>query len=227
MGAMAHQITSLIIAYSAVYSDADQRKHQSSASLAFVMGIHRWLVNSPHKGLVTRNLFHLMTSSWDKLDRIIATQYSVTSVTSRKCNFLYFYLHFRDVSFYWSVWQVSIGSNNDFPLKGDRPLTKPVVIPMMRSSPHIFVTWPELIKLVFIYWAMEQNENRFCDVEEKPHYFAMQHCSDVMWAPWRLKSPDTQLFIQGQQQRTLSELHLTGLCLVNRWPIPSQRVSNG
>ena len=41
MGAMASQITSLTIVYSTVYSDADQRKHQSSASLAFVRGIHR------------------------------------------------------------------------------------------------------------------------------------------------------------------------------------------
>ena len=35
MGAMASQITSLTIAYSTVYSGADLRKHQSSASLAF------------------------------------------------------------------------------------------------------------------------------------------------------------------------------------------------
>ena len=41
MGAIASQITSLTIVYSTVYSDADQRKHQSSASLAFVRGIHR------------------------------------------------------------------------------------------------------------------------------------------------------------------------------------------
>ena len=54
MGAMASQITSLTIVYSTVYSDADQRKHQSSASLAFVQGIHRGLVNSPHKWPVTR-----------------------------------------------------------------------------------------------------------------------------------------------------------------------------
>ena len=38
-------------------SGADQRKHQSSASLAFVKGIHRWPVNSPHKGPVTRKMF--------------------------------------------------------------------------------------------------------------------------------------------------------------------------
>ena len=41
MGAMTSQITSLTIVYSAVYSGADQRKHQSSASLAFVRGIPR------------------------------------------------------------------------------------------------------------------------------------------------------------------------------------------
>ena len=41
MTTMASQITSLKVVYSAVYSDADQRKHQGSASLAFVWGIHR------------------------------------------------------------------------------------------------------------------------------------------------------------------------------------------
>ena len=47
MCAMASQITSLTIVYSTVYSGADQRKHQSSALLAFVRGIHRWPVNFP------------------------------------------------------------------------------------------------------------------------------------------------------------------------------------
>ena len=57
MSFMASQITSLTIAYLAFYSDADQRKHQSSASLAFVRGIHRGPVNSPHKWPVTRKMF--------------------------------------------------------------------------------------------------------------------------------------------------------------------------
>ena len=57
MGAIASQITSLTIVYSIVYSDADQRKHQSSASLAFVRGIHRGPVNYPHKWPVTRKMF--------------------------------------------------------------------------------------------------------------------------------------------------------------------------
>ena len=57
MGTIASQITSLTIVYSTVYSDADQRKYQSSASLAFVRGIHRRPVNSPHKWPVTRIMF--------------------------------------------------------------------------------------------------------------------------------------------------------------------------
>ena len=57
MGGIASQITSLMIVYSTVYSDADQRKHQSSASLAFVREIHRGPVNSPHKWPVPRKLF--------------------------------------------------------------------------------------------------------------------------------------------------------------------------
>ena len=57
MSAIASQITSLVIVYSTVYSDADLRKHQSSASLAFVRRIHRGPVNSPHKWPVTRKMF--------------------------------------------------------------------------------------------------------------------------------------------------------------------------
>ena len=57
MGVIASQITSLTIVSSIVYSDADQRKHQSSVSLAFVRGIHRGPVNSPHKWPVTRKMF--------------------------------------------------------------------------------------------------------------------------------------------------------------------------
>ena len=57
MGAIASQITSLTIVFSIFYIDADQRKHQSSASLAFVRGIHRRPVNSPHKWPVMWKMF--------------------------------------------------------------------------------------------------------------------------------------------------------------------------
>ena len=74
MGEMASQITSITIVYSTVYSDADQRKHQSSASLAFVRGIHRGLVNSLHKWPVTQKMFPfhyvimwLLQMSWQQI----------------------------------------------------------------------------------------------------------------------------------------------------------------
>ena len=51
------QITSLTVVYSIVYSGVNQRKHQSSASLAFVREIHRGPVNFPHKWPVTRKMF--------------------------------------------------------------------------------------------------------------------------------------------------------------------------
>ena len=70
MSAMASQITSITIVYSTVYSGADQRKHQSSASLAFVWGIHCWPVNAPHKWPITRQMFpfdDVIMNSWHLL----------------------------------------------------------------------------------------------------------------------------------------------------------------
>ena len=49
MSTLASQIASLTIVNSIIYL--------SSASLALVRGIHRWAVNSPHKGPVTRKMF--------------------------------------------------------------------------------------------------------------------------------------------------------------------------
>ena len=73
MSLMASQINSLTIVYSAVNSGADQRKHQSSASLLFMRGIPREPVNSPHNLPVTRKMFpfddvimlwYFQTNSW-------------------------------------------------------------------------------------------------------------------------------------------------------------------
>ena len=67
LSAIASQITGVSIVYPTVCSGADQRKLRSSASLAFVKGIYRWLLNFPHQGPVTRKCSHLMTSSWHVL----------------------------------------------------------------------------------------------------------------------------------------------------------------
>ena len=57
MNWMASQITGGSTVCSNFCSGVDQRKHQSSASLVFVMEIHRWPVNSPRKGPITRKMF--------------------------------------------------------------------------------------------------------------------------------------------------------------------------
>ena len=75
MSAMASQIASLTIVCAAVYPGADQKRLQSSASSAFVRGIHQWPVNSPHKGPVTRKMF--------PFDDVIMTTLSKTLLVKR------------------------------------------------------------------------------------------------------------------------------------------------
>ena len=86
MGANASQITSLTIVYSTVYSGADQRKHQSPASLDFVRRIHRRPVNSPHKWPVTRKMF--------PFDDVIMNSMSVSAIvtqsTARRVSLVWF-----------------------------------------------------------------------------------------------------------------------------------------
>ena len=63
MSALASQITGIAIVCSTVCSGLDERNHQSSASLAFVRGMHLWPMDYPHKGPGHGKCFHLMTSS--------------------------------------------------------------------------------------------------------------------------------------------------------------------
>ena len=80
MGAIASQITSLTIVYSIVYSGADQRKHQSSASLVFMRGIHRRPVNSPHKWPVTQKIF-----PFDDVIMYTTVQPKIAQSTTKHC----------------------------------------------------------------------------------------------------------------------------------------------
>ena len=77
MSTMASQITSPTIVYSTVHSGTDERKHQSSVSLAFVRGIHRWLVNSLHKGPVTQKMFPFDDIIMQKGHFIMATMIGI------------------------------------------------------------------------------------------------------------------------------------------------------
>ena len=83
MSAIASQITSLTVVYSTVYWGADQRKHQSSALLAFVWGIHRdrWIPRT--KGQLRGKCFHLMTSSCKPLSEAKVIQFTDTHASLR------------------------------------------------------------------------------------------------------------------------------------------------
>ena len=59
MSAMASQITGVSIVCSKICLSADQKKHTNSVLLAFVRGIPRWQVDSPHKGPITRKMFSI------------------------------------------------------------------------------------------------------------------------------------------------------------------------
>ena len=80
MDSIASQITSLTIVFSAVYSGADQRKHQSSASLAFVWGFDRGLVNSPQKWPVTRKIFPFDDVSMNVLSLVADRLYALEKI---------------------------------------------------------------------------------------------------------------------------------------------------
>ena len=134
MGAIASQITSLTIVFSTVYSDADQRKYQSSASLAFVQGIHRGPVNSPHKWPVTRKMFpfddvimdRLADSCvfcfwlhWCHMDVILSqiTGNSTVCSTDRSSNDKwngYICIYHNSVKLHGALWGESIGERCGF-----------------------------------------------------------------------------------------------------------------
>ena len=90
---MSSQIIILSLVYSTVCSGAYQRKHQSFASLAFVHGIHRWTVNSPHKWPVTRKMF-----PFDDVIMILSTGtmgINFSEISANKWNFSSKKMHFK------------------------------------------------------------------------------------------------------------------------------------
>ena len=103
MGEITSQVTSLSSVYSTLYSDADQRKYQSSASLAFVWGIHRGPVNSPHKRPVTRKM-----SPFDDVIMFWFYWYATTTgmiMLCKSCSICSIPLVFGHCSFVNKEWQ--------------------------------------------------------------------------------------------------------------------------
>ena len=87
MSVTASQITSVSIVCSTVGSGTDQRKYKSSASLAFAQGIHRWPVNSLHKGPVTQKMFtfdDVIMWYQHKRIRLVITRVTCHTIISRQ-----------------------------------------------------------------------------------------------------------------------------------------------
>ena len=97
MRAIVSQIPGVSTVYSIVCSGADQRKHQSSASLTFVTGFHWSPVNSPHKGPVTQKMY--------PFDDVIMERFVINSMWIHNCSSIILYLTYKgcwtDLSMTW------------------------------------------------------------------------------------------------------------------------------
>ena len=87
-----------------LYSDADQRKHQSSASLAFVRGIHRdrWIPRT--KGQLRGKCFHLMTSSCIEIFWHLDTRANISFLSFVNCVFIHGTIIFYFLELYFTHW---------------------------------------------------------------------------------------------------------------------------
>ena len=86
-----HKVSTLCLT---VCWGADQRKHQSSASLAFVRGIHRAPVDSPHKVAATRKKFPFYDVIMKR--HMSSSLYLSTQSVSDKC----FVIIFNPISYF-------------------------------------------------------------------------------------------------------------------------------
>ena len=149
MDAIASQISSLTIVYSTVYSDADQRKHQSFASLAFVWGIHRGPVNSPHKWPITRKMFPfddvIMTEAiWPDFEIDILPYFHFLP---RKCNWSYMHCSshrglFNDGLIH--IRQADAGQMVSFRGSGGSDVRKLILLCKLITC----IVWPRLISKI-------------------------------------------------------------------------------
>ena len=159
MGAMASQITGRTIIYSTVYSGTDQRKHQSSSSLAFVWGIHWWPVNSPHKWPVTRKMFPLHDVIMHQLNFVMVWYRSIVPI----------YLHVSIICNKHTLIARFMGTTWD-PSGAERTQVGSVLAPWTLLSGYITAT-------LYIKHCKSFSKNKF----ESIHHFMLV----MIYCPWR------------------------------------------
>ena len=126
-------------------TDADQRKHQSWESLVFLRGIHRWLVDSPHKDQWRSAL--MFSLIWWPGD------------SPHKGSLMQKMFSFDDVIMHWPLvdvavilncsqvnateacwWDVDIGSGNGLVPSGNKPLPEPILTQISVAIWHLQAT---------------------------------------------------------------------------------------
>ena len=149
MTMLASQISSLPVVCSIVYSDVNQRKHQSSASLAFVREIHRGPVNFLHKWPVTRKMFPFddvimrwttcYTSCPTKLPKLLLFCRIFSNVISQiKIDALWFEFHWNlSPQVHFTMPQCQLGTKQATSHYMDQYLPNLLM--------HVFVTQPQCI----------------------------------------------------------------------------------
>ena len=139
--------TSLTVVYSIVYSGVNQRKHQSSASLAFVREIHRGPVNFPHKWPVTRKMF--------PFDDVIMIFMGYTIHVLRYEFRWRLLLHLLLANDYHDLWHI-------FP-ENSLMITTVLHAVVMKSDKHITSFWPRIVQVtkIQLWVALYVSTNNF------------------------------------------------------------------
>ena len=163
MSTLASQITSVSIVYSTVCSGARQRKPQSSASLAFVRGIQRWIPRA--KGQQRGICFHLMTSSW--LEQLAVGEVMIKlcflfSYGTRTCRLRAHavssvYIQFPERNIPRAISQVDVIIHTSMPV-GNRTLTvHDGLIKLIPCQYHYAnrVAWPFRNTYIIIHYQLE------------------------------------------------------------------------
>ena len=235
MGAVASQITSLTIVYSTVYSDADQRKHQSSASLTFVWGIHRGPAKSPDKWPVTRKMFPFNDVIVCEMNTLINTVWAILNTIINE------FFALKCVSFSESVAQtVSIFMPHlpIYIIHKDKYRTNTHMSGIIFANTLITCCMLSFENDIACFHCIHICLGKYhfdsCVMHFAPCWvvFIVRKCFTVIitmtsyWARWRLKSPAsplfTQTFIQGADQRKhQSSASLAFVRGIHRWSVNS------
>ena len=132
---MTSQITGISIVCSTVCSGGDQRKQQSSTSLDFVTGIHRWPVDSPHE--ITRKMFPFddVIMQGEQLSGYAMITIVCNNILLNPCHCAYFCC----LSFFWC----DAYANKDFWIELNQiNKTKFILFPVCHTDANLGYIWP-------------------------------------------------------------------------------------